>query len=454
MKSSRPERTVIIGGGAAGTLVALHLLRDEATSEVTIVERTARLGAGVAYSTSEPGHLLNVRCGGMSAYRDEPAHFTQWAARNGHAVGADDFVPRREYARYLREQLATSAARSPTSRLTVCCSRATRVDPAPRPGVLLADGTRLAADRVVLATGNQPPAGPAVLAAAGARLVRDPWDPGWLERLDPTATVLLLGTGLTAVDAIVSLIERRHRGPIIAASRHGLLPTEHRVLAAPIDPPCLRPGDPASATARGLLRSVRRAAADADDWRTVIDGLRPVTVALWRDLPEVERSRFLRHLSRRWEVARHRMAPHPARQLRQAVARGQLRLDAGRVRDVVRTAEGTRVTLTHAGTTASIEAAVVVDCTGPTADPASGTDPLLHDLLVGGLARRDVNGLGIQIGAGGAVVDAAGRSSTWLYAVGVLRRGSEWETTAIPELRTQAVALARLFSAGSRRAAA
>jgi uncharacterized NAD(P)/FAD-binding protein YdhS len=152
MKWSRPDRTVTIGGGAAGTLVALHLLRDEVTSEVTIVERTARLGAGVAYSTSEPGHLLNVRCGGMSAYRDEPAHFTLWAARNGHAVGADDFVPRREYARYLREQLAATAARSATSRLTVCCSQATRVDAAPRPRVLFADGTRIAADRVVLAS--------------------------------------------------------------------------------------------------------------------------------------------------------------------------------------------------------------------------------------------------------------------------------------------------------------
>jgi uncharacterized NAD(P)/FAD-binding protein YdhS len=168
---------------------------------------------------------------------------------------------------------------------------------------------------------------------------------------------------------------------------------------------------------------VRQAVANADDWRTVIDGLRPVTVALWQDLPEVERSRFLRHLARRWEVARHRMAPHPARQLRQ-------------------------------GTTAPIDAAVVVDCTGPTADPAAGTDPLLHDLLAGGLARRDVNGVGIQTGADGAVVDAAGRPSSWLYAVGVLRRGSEWETTAIPELRTQAVALARLFSTGPRRAAA
>ena len=452
----RPERsgTLVVGGGAAGTLVALHLLRAGPPSDVTIIERTSRLGAGLAYSTTDPCHLLNVRCDGMSAYPEEPGHFTAWAMRNGLAVGGDDFAPRREYARYLEEQLAAAASVTRPSRLTVLCSEVTGIMQASTRTVLLADGSRISADRVVLATGNRLPAGPAELAAAGDRHVRDPWDLRWLDGLDPTATVLLVGTGLTAVDVVVSLIARRHRGTIVATSRHGLLPAEHPVDPLPPAPPCVRPGDPASATARGLLRTVREAAAAVDDWRPVVDGLRSVSVAVWHDLPVTERRRFLRHLSRRWEVARHRLAPRPARELRDALARGQLRVHAGRVGEVARTRDGLRVSLNHAGTTSSIDAAVVVDCTGPNTDPAGGGDPLFRAILARGLARRDPDGLGIQTVADGAVVDRAGRPSEWLYAVGVLRRGADWETTAIPELRAQAVALARLFCDGRRRAAA
>jgi uncharacterized NAD(P)/FAD-binding protein YdhS len=458
MKASARCSVVIVGGGAGGTLAALHLLRSGAPLDVTIVERSRRLGAGVAYGTTDVRHLLNVRCNGMSAYPDDPGNFTAWATRWGAAAGGDDFVPRRLYAAYLREQLVAAAADSPMSRLRVMHADATGVESVPTPAVLLGDGGRLVADRIVLATGNHLPTGPAGLATAGDRHIRDPWAPGWLDQLDPAAMVLLVGTGLTSIDVILSLLERGHRGSIVAVSRHGLLPTEHTTRPAPPLPPCVRPGDLAATTARGLLRTVRQAIVDADargeDWRQVIDGLRPVTVALWRRLPVAERRRFLRHVSRRWEVVRHRVAPQTAHQLRDAITGGQLHVHAGRVIHVARTEDGVRVALCRAGTSALIDASVVVDCTGPTADPALGGDALLCDVLGDGLARRDAHALGIETTEDGAVIDRTGRHSEWLFAIGVLRRGSEWESTAVPELRGQAVALAGLLTDGRRQVAA
>ena len=124
--------------------------------------------------------------------------------------------------------------------------------------------------------------------------------------------MLLVGSGLTAIDVALSLHARGHEGVIHAVSRHGRLPASHRSTAARPAPPCALPGEPTSLTARGLLRVLRAelvvAAARGDDWRSVIDGLRPVTTGLWWGLPTAERERFLRHLARRWELVRHRMA--------------------------------------------------------------------------------------------------------------------------------------------------
>jgi uncharacterized NAD(P)/FAD-binding protein YdhS len=269
--------------------------------------------------------------------------------------------------------------------------------------------------------------------------------------------VLLAGTGLTATDIVVTLIERGHRGPIVAVSRHGLLPATHAVDPAPALPPCIQPADGQTTTTRQVLQSLRRAIADAhdrgDDWRRVVDGLRPVTVALWRTLPLPERARFLRHCARRWEVARHRIPPQVGMVVADALRRGQLRIHSGRITGFVGGPNGIDVAISSGGTTVHIAATVAVDCTGPTADPATG-GVVLRDLLERGLARRDVNGLGLVTAEDGAVIDHTGRPSGVLFAMGVLRRGAEWESTAVPELRAQAEALATLLTHGRRRVAA
>jgi uncharacterized NAD(P)/FAD-binding protein YdhS len=456
MTAPEERSVVIVGGGAAGTLAAIHLFRTGAPVDVTVVERSARLGAGVAYGTTEACQLLNVRCGAMSAYPEHPDHFAAWAGRRGDASGADDFLPRQLYAAYLREQLAEAV--NPKSRLRIECSAATGVEQLPARAVVLDDGRRLAADRIILATGNHLPAGPAGLAAAGDRYIRDPWCPEWLDQVDSAASVLLIGTGLTAVDVVLSLLQRGHRGSIIAVSRRGLLPTGHTLRPAHPLAPCIQPGDAGAATARGLLRSVRRSVVEAEkrgeDWRQVIDGLRPVTIGLWQGLPPAERRRFLRHVARRWDIARHRVAPSVSDRVRAAVRRGQLEVHAGRVTDVTRVDTGVRVALTRAGTTIVVDTALVVDCTGPTADPVTGGNLLLCDVLGRGLARRDPHALGLQTAENGALIDRAGRPSDWLFTIGALRRGSEWETTAVPELRTQAVALAGHLTEASPRVAA
>ena len=212
----RPGRQLaVIGGGASGTLQALHLKR--AGADVTLIERGATAGRGVAYGTTRPEHLLNVPARRMSAWADDPGHFSRWYADVAGAT-EEDYAPRMVYGDYLTGQLAAEGIEA------VRGEAADLADGA----VLLAGGGRIAADAVVLAPGNFPPATPRGIdtAALGGIWVDDPWT-GGLDGLGPKDVVFLLGTGLTMVDVALTLTATGFRGRMVALSRRGLAPRVH-----------------------------------------------------------------------------------------------------------------------------------------------------------------------------------------------------------------------------------
>ena len=109
--------------------------------------------------------------------------------------------------------------------------------------------------------------------------------------LDPRLPVLLIGTGPTAVDAVITLLDQGHAGLIYAVSRRGLLPRPHGPnVAVPIELPL-------HAGLAELTRFVRhKADASAGNWRGVIDAVFPFLQDIWRSLSLAERQQLLRHL--------------------------------------------------------------------------------------------------------------------------------------------------------------
>ncbi len=448
----------IAGGGASGALTAVHLLRDAATRgtplRVVLIDRYGRHGLGQAYSTPDPRHLLNACVAKMSALADDPGHLLRWARERGLGAEATDFLPRAVYGRYLRDVLDGAG---PVARVTGTVSSVGTSGVSRPVRVHLANGGRIDADAVVLATGNRV-SGAWPQVPSGPRYIADPWAPGALDRVRDGAPVLVVGTGLTMVDVAVTLTGA-HPGTVVhAVSRHGLLPREHRCPAPPPAELSLPAGTP---RLTDLVRFVRAAAKDSgDDWQGVMDAMRPHVQRLWAGLGIEDRRCFLSLMARYWEVHRHRIPPRTAERIRALRAEGRLDVLCGRLASATASHGDAAGPYAMRGATTGYDATVrlagggtrelrvgwLVNATGP--GSAVTEDPFLGGLFAAGVARPDPLALGLDAADDGAVIDAAGRPHDRIFTLGPTLRGLRYETTAIPEIREQAAALApRLIEA-------
>ncbi|GAA3209351.1 FAD/NAD(P)-binding protein [Actinocorallia longicatena] len=429
-------RTVaMIGGGASGSLAAVHLLRRAAGPlRVVLIDRDGRHGLGQAYATSDPAHLLNAGAVKMSAFDDDPGDLLRWARAEGMDVADGDYLPRAVYGRYLRSVLGRYR-----DRITELTGNVVSLTPPAggRPArLVLEDGSRVAADAVVVATGNRTAA--ARTSGTNPRYVADPWSPGALEPIRDGAPVLVVGTGLTMVDVAVT-VTRAHPGTVVhAVSRHGLLPRPHRCTPAPPAEVALPAGEVRlDRIFRAVMAAVR---ANGGDWHAVVDGLRPRVPGLWEAFSADDKRRFLASLARYWEIHRHRIPPVTADRVDRLRATGRLGVLRGSVTSAAADAGGVTVRLDGSGGPRELRVGWLVNATGPTRDLTA--DPLLNDLFASGAARRDPLDLGLEADACGSLLDLRGRPQPRLFTLGPTLRGQRYETTAVPEIRAQAAALA------------
>jgi uncharacterized NAD(P)/FAD-binding protein YdhS len=466
LDTGRAPVIAIVGGGASGALVSVYLLREASARRmplcVALIDRHGRHGLGQAYSTSHPAHLLNSPADAMSALVDDPGHLARWAAEAGWPGGG--FLPRSAYGRYLTELLA-AAERSaqPAARVSRIDAQVVAVRRTGRGRALrlhLAADGRIDADAVVLATGHLPSAPPCPV-PQGRRYIADPWEPGALEAAADGSPVAVLGTGLTMLDVAIALTDAHPRTAVHAISRHGLLPREHHWprAATGVSAGLTIRRSPGTLRLTALIRDIRASAADyPGDWQDVVDALRPQIPWLWEQLPEPDKRLFLRHVSRYWEVHRHRVPPQTARRIAALTSAGRLTVHRGRVAAVTDERDRVRVRIDHRGSVTELATGCLINCAGAGADITRTADPLLRHLLESGLARPDPLRLGLDADACGALRDAGGTAASDIVTLGPLLRGRRYETTAIPEIRDQATVIARhllstLAQAGSGSAA-
>jgi uncharacterized NAD(P)/FAD-binding protein YdhS len=448
----------IIGGGAAAALSAMQLASQARQPlRIAVIDPAPALGQGVAYATTRPEHLLNVPAGKMSAWPDRPDDFLVWLRSQPAGPGAGDpqlahrFMPRRCYPHYLRQRLDQALSRS-GSRLEHIRARAVQLHGTDGQWSLQLDpGHRVQAPRILLATGNAPrplPARGATGLAAPALL--QAWAYEQVAAVPANADVAIIGTGLSMVDALMSLHAGGHRGTIHLLSRHALLPLAHahaHQADAGLDVQALL-----ALGLRSRLRQVRLRArqvqASGQAWQAVLEALRPHVRALWQSLGSADQRRFLRHLVRYWDIHRHRIAPEVASRLAALVASGQLHLHRARLDLVVAGPRCVRLsTRGHDGHERILDVDHLVNATGMEMRVQAMRNPLLEHLLGQGHARPGRHGIGLDSDGCGRLLDARGNACDSLRVIGSLRVGQEWESIAIPDLRQQAAVLAADWSA-------
>ena len=438
------RHAIIIGGGASGVLLAYQLLRlGSSRIRVTLIEQRPEIGRGLAYHTGNPDHLLNVRAANMSALPEDPDHFWRWLSRRDTKAGGDRycFVPRRVYGDYIASLITPLLSRGDDAdgmRIlnSQCVSVVENAD-----GVVveLANGAELTGDVAILATGHDS-------RNIQAAYYADPWGPSPAAGIGKDVPILILGTGLTMVDYVLSLLRDGHSGPIVALSRRGLLPKAHRRV------PPLRIDEsevPFGASASQLLRWFRHCVdahrAQGGNWRSVVDGIRPFAQRLWSELPKDSQRRFLEHARAWWDVHRHRMAPEVETRITKAIVDRRLTLMAAKIVNISPQPTGARVRLRRRGRSRveSLEVAAIVDCTGFVKNPGATGNPAVRSLFDQDLARIDPLQIGLEIAPDCAIVDRRGAASRRLFAVGPLTRAAFWEIVAIPDIRNQCVELAQ-----------
>jgi uncharacterized NAD(P)/FAD-binding protein YdhS len=441
---------LIIGGGFSGTMLAVHLLRHSGLC-IGVVDRGTLPGRGLAYGSPHQFHLLNVPAGEMSAWPDAPGDFLRWARIHYDAsLQPRSFPPRSVYGAYMGSVLESTLDELGEERFQWIRDEARSLHR--RKGRLAVQtnrGTELLASVVVLATGNFPPSNPRLpgLKTSASLYFQFAWAKNVLEELPTTGSVLLLGSGLTCVDLIMALKSKGFRGVIHVLSHKGLFPRPRRQ-QRPDEPWPLFWDETSPRTVRGLLRlirnQVRAAAAQGTNWRAVIDSLRPVTQDMWRSLPIEEQRRFVRHARAYWDVHRHRVAPEIADLLDDMRSDGLVRLHTGTVTQYSESDHRAEVHYWDRGTRTEKTLRVdrVINCSGSETDCRRIDESFITSLVVQGFARPDRLFLGVDVNEHGALIDYKGTPSHRLYAIGPVRKGCFWETTAVPEIRTQAATLA------------
>ncbi len=446
---SHTSSVAIVGGGCSGLLVAVQLFRKGFQGHVTVVEPRENLGAGLAYSTPVLQHLLNVPAAGMSAIPEQPRHFLDWL-RNHYWPDAkpDSFAPRKVYARYLQHLLQQTLDESSLNRFHHV--RAEVVEASVQgtgARLALSDGMTIRAGKVVLALGN-----PASCPTSGQlrtgledRWHLSPWLGDALRVRFSGERILLLGSGLTAVDSVLALMNQEKSCQVYMLSRRGILPRVHNPRVSVGAPPPLRNRGNLGQLVRQVREYIEANRQIDRCWRTVVDGLRPISNDVWQELSAADQHRFVRHLKQYWEPHRHRMAPEISNRLDEYKASGKLQIIAGRLQECAHEfATELRISLRSGGERA-LHVDRIISCTGIQENYANSARPLIRSLMSSGLAQANALTRGFRTDGQGTLMDANNRPSSIFFTLGPPRRGELFESTAVPEIRVQAEALAHLL---------
>ncbi len=437
-----PFDLAIVGGGFSGVCAAYHLFMHEGLKpgfRCAIIEPGPRLGAGLAYRTDCPHHLLNVRARGMSITESDPGSFSRWLAESAPEFSPDDFVPRGQFRRYINDCLSRALSLREPGAFTLLRDEVCALTPKDGAGhyrLTLQSDRAIHAGIVVLALGNLPP-----VCDLDEGLLRSPWQP--FDSYDNLRTLGIIGAGLTAVDIILEADATGFSGRFYVISPHAQFPRAHQEPHQPVPPELRQWAADLAASGpdlRSVLREFQRRRKAGIPWECLVDSLRRHSPFIWSNFTMRDKRRFLRRFRNLWNVHLHRTCRRSMEVISRLKDCGRLEQIAARVTGVEkreRSGESAVRLLLKNGPQPSLDVDLAIKATGLFSDILRTESGLVARLMEERIVQPDEFRMGFRVNGSGQLYAADGRLQPDLFTVGALRRGRELESTAVPEIRRQ-----------------
>ena len=450
----------IVGGGYCGCVTLIQLVRQsDIPLEIILINKDNPLVKGIAYSSYNPKHILNVPAIKMSAFPDEPDHFINWIKSKPEYSEYDNeelndrFMPRVIYGKYLEEIFENTIKNLPENiSVKIINDEVTDVIPNDTGSeVKLKDGNSFKADKVVLALGNFGPVDPKVKNKeflSSKNYFSNPWKKDAVEGLKDDDNILIIGTGLTMVDNVLSLLDKGYKGKVYSLSTNGFFPLSHKKRKPYTDIlDELHPPYTMSGLYKLFRKHIKYVLSHGITGEAVVDAIRPKTQEIWMSLSLDDKIRFMSHIRHLWGVARHRIPKEVFDKMQELIKENKLQILGGRIQDIEETNGKVKVIYKDKKSQSikEVEVERVINCTGPKNDINKVNDELIKNLISRGLITADEMNLGINALPDGTIIQKDHSVSTKLFTIGTLLKGILWESVAVPELRTQTQSLANLL---------
>ena len=439
------NKLVIIGDGFAAAVSAIHLLRKGIPADALTIIGAGSLGKGNAYGCVSPSFRLNVREDLPIVFSEDPLHFARWAEANiddpEAKTSAGFFYRRADFGRYVAELIAAEVGFEKIQRIP---SKATRLNQA-HDGLWklgTADGGLFYAEKVIIATGNSPPTWPCPIKTelgeqVDPRLIENPWTGQYLATIQPEEHVVLLGGGLTALDAIYALAEQGHRGRITIVGPRPLFPPTQAQWARQ-----KQPNWPEKLSPAKLVRFMRQylpsAPTTSTEWQCAWEELRPNLNAIWQQFTPHQRQSLFKRLGWAWSLYRFRASPQTIKAYEQLRANHQIQFAVGRAKQV-ECSKGTITVQLNNGQ--RIQADRIVNCTGV------GPDLFLNRMIADAMAIPDPLGHAIGVNTNLNVIKPNRQAWNNLWMLGPATMGSLGDVVAASAISKQAEELASQIQA-------
>ena len=439
------NKLVIIGDGFAAAVSAIHLLRKGIPADSLTIIGAGSLGKGNAYGCVSPSFRLNVREDLPIVFSEDPLHFARWAEANiddpEAKTSAGFFYRRADFGRYVAELIAAEVGFEKIQRIpskVTCLSQAH--DGLWKLGT--ADGGLFYAEKVIIATGNSPPTWPCPIKTelgeqADPRLIENPWTGQYLAAIQPEEHVVLLGGGLTALDAIYALAEQGHRGRITIVGPRPLFPPTQAQWARQ-----KQPNWPEKLSPAKLVRFMRQylpsAPTTSTEWQCAWEELRPNLNAIWQQFTPHQRQSLFKRLGWVWSLYRFRASPQTIKAYEQLRANHQIQFAVGRAKQV-ECSKGVITAQLNNGQ--RIEADRIVNCTGV------GADLFLNRMIADAIAIPDPLGHAIGVNTNLNVIKPNRQAWNNLWMLGPATMGSLGDVVAASAISKQAEELASQIQA-------